>query len=53
MKFNITSRDFKFFIIGLLAAFIFETIYDWEENVESFKKGYIEGNQDYDNSGEK
>lgn len=40
MKLNITSRDIKFFILGILGAFIFITIYDWEENVESFKKGY-------------
>jgi hypothetical protein len=43
MKFNITSRDIKFFILGILGAFIFITIYDWEENVESFKKGYEDG----------
>ena len=40
MRFNITSRDFKFFILGIFAAFIFSVIYDWEGNMESFKKGY-------------
>lgn len=43
MKFNITGRDFKFFILGVFAAFIFSVIYDWEDNVESFKKGYEDG----------
>ncbi len=47
MKFNPSRRDFKFFFLGFLAAFIFITIYDWEDNVESFKKGYIEGRRDY------
>ncbi|WP_157893332.1 hypothetical protein [Salegentibacter sediminis] len=53
MKFKLTSRDFKFFILGLLAAFAFSTIYNWEENVESFKKGYADGRQDYELSREK
>ena len=53
MKFNITRRDLKFFFFGLLAAFIFVTVYDWEENVESFKKGYSEGLQDDRDSREK
>ncbi len=43
MKLNIKSRDIKFFILGILGAFIFITIYDWEDNVESFKKGYEAG----------
>ncbi|MGM0934685.1 MAG: hypothetical protein ACQEWD_14710 [Bacteroidota bacterium] len=53
MKVSITSRDLKFFMLGILATFIFITIYDWEENVESFKKGYLEGRQDYSESQEK
>ena len=43
MRFNITRRDIKFFILGILATFIVITIYDWEENVEAFKKGYEDG----------
>lgn len=45
MKFKITRRDFKFFIIGIFSAFVFVTIYDWDENVESFKKGFNNGIQ--------
>lgn len=45
MKFNITSRDIKFFILGILASFIFTTIYDWDDNVEAFKKGFEDGRQ--------
>lgn len=47
MKFNITRRDFKFFILGILAAFTFSVIYDWEDNVASFKKGYEDGRGGY------
>ncbi len=52
MKINITSRDIKFFILGILGAFIFATIYDWEENVESFKKGFEDsrGGEEYGKS---
>jgi len=40
MKINITSRDFKFFMIGVFAMLIFVIIYDWDE----FEKGF---NGDY------
>lgn len=53
MIISITRRDLKFFILGILATFILITIYDWEENVESFKKGYHDGRQDYSESQEK
>ena len=43
MKFNITRRDFKFFILGVFAAFIFSVVYDWEDNVKAFKNGYEDG----------
>lgn len=45
MKFNIKTRDVKFFILGILAAFIFATIYDWDDTVKSFEEGYENGRQ--------
>lgn len=39
MKINITSRDLKFFMIGVFAMFIFVIIYDWDD----FEKG-LRGN---------
>ena len=39
MKVKFTSRDFKFFILGSLAAFVFVIIYDWEEFEKGFKGG--------------
>ncbi|MDT0650557.1 hypothetical protein [Autumnicola edwardsiae] len=45
MKFNIKTRDVKFFALGIIAAFIFATIYDWEDNVKLFKEGYENGKQ--------
>jgi len=38
MNFKITSRDFKFFMIGVFAMFIFVMIYDWDQ-VENGLKG--------------
>lgn len=46
MKLKLTKRDIKFFVLGVVAAFIFATIYNWEENAASFKKGYNEGRAD-------
>ncbi|SDS28691.1 hypothetical protein [Gramella sp. MAR_2010_147] len=31
MNFNLKSRDLKFFILGVLAAFIFVIVYDWDD----------------------
>ncbi len=39
MNIKFTSRDFKFFILGALAAFVFVIIYDWEEFEKGFKGG--------------
>ena len=50
MKTIVTRRDSKFFLLGIFAAFTFAVIYDWEENVESFKKGYSEGREAYGKS---
>ena len=40
MKVNITSRDFKFFILGVFAMLMFVIIYDWDEFEKGFKDGY-------------
>ena len=45
MNCNVKTRDIKFFILGIFAAFIFTTIYDWEDNVKSFKEGFEDGIQ--------
>lgn len=37
MKVNITSRDLKFFTLGVFAMLVFVIIYDWEE----FQKGLM------------
>jgi len=43
MKLNITRRDIKFFFLGILTSFVISVIYDWESNLDSFKKGYEDG----------
>jgi len=42
---KITKRDFKFFILGIICLLIFEAIYDWENTVDSFKRGWHDGAQ--------
>jgi len=37
MKISITSRDIKFFLIGVFAMFIFVLICDWDQ----FEKGLM------------
>ena len=39
MNFKFTNRDLKFFILGLVAAFTFVIIYDWEEFEKGLKGG--------------
>jgi hypothetical protein len=36
MKVNITSRDFKFFMLGVFAMLIFMVINDWENAKAGF-----------------
>ncbi|MEQ9378291.1 MAG: hypothetical protein RIG68_24075 [Imperialibacter sp.] len=40
---KITKRDVKFFLLGLLAMLVIETIYDWEGTKQAFKDGWAHG----------
>lgn len=44
MSIKITSRDIKFFTLGVLAALIFTIIYDWDQ----FERGFM-GEPPHDN----
>ena len=37
MNIKISSRDFKFFLLGIVAMFTFIIIYDWSDFVDGFK----------------
>lgn len=39
---KLTKRDLRIFLLGMLAMFAIECIYDWKDTVASFKKGYNE-----------
>ena len=39
MKRKITKRDIVFFFLGLLAAFVIDIFYNWEESVQTFHDG--------------
>lgn len=40
---KITKRDIKFFFLGILIFFLIESIYDWKNTVDSFKRGWHDG----------
>ncbi len=37
---NITKRDVKIFIFGMLAMLLVEVVYDWAGHVQAFKDGF-------------
>lgn len=39
-KINISKRDFLFFVFGVFAMLIFETIYNWEDAKQGFMDGW-------------
>ena len=42
---NITKRDVKAFLLGVLFLFALDVIFDWKENKEAFWNGYNAVNQ--------
>ena len=40
---NITKRDVKFFILGIISLLIFEIIYDWKRIEQGFNRGWHDG----------
>lgn len=40
---NITKRDVKIFIFGMLAMIAIEIVYDRADHVQSFKRGFSDG----------
>ena len=40
---NITKRDIKVFLIGMLAMLLIEAVYDWDSTIRGFKDGYKSG----------
>lgn len=40
---KVTTRDIKFFFLGVLSLFLIETILGWNDVIKDMKKGYMEG----------
>lgn len=40
---RITKRDVLFFFIGIATFLILDSIYNWEETLEAFRKGNQDG----------
>ncbi len=39
MRPKITSRDIRFFILGIVSFFVIDIIWNWDEAVEAFNRG--------------
>jgi len=37
---KITKRDVAFFFIGIFTMLIIESVWDWDNSVKAFKKGW-------------
>jgi hypothetical protein len=37
---NITKRDVKYFLLGMLAMFLIELALNWQDAVDGFNDGY-------------
>ncbi|WP_339791553.1 hypothetical protein [uncultured Imperialibacter sp.] len=40
---KITKRDVLFFCIGVVAMFVLEVVYDWDDHKKAFDEGYKKG----------
>ena len=45
MKTKITVRDLKFFFLGILIIILIDLVFDWDNNIKSFKKGWNDVNK--------
>jgi len=43
MKTKITSRDIKFFLLGVLFMVALDMAFNWNQSIEAFKRGYNDG----------
>jgi hypothetical protein len=43
MKLNITKRDIKFFFLGVLALFLIDLAWNWDQNWKDMKNGWKDG----------
>lgn len=37
---KITKREVRFFLLGMLAMFLVEVVWDWKDSVAEFKRGF-------------
>jgi hypothetical protein len=43
---KITSREIKFFVLGLLTSLIIDFVWNWSENMQIGKEAFKEGYED-------
>ena len=43
---KITSREIKFFVLGLLTSLIIDFVWNWSENMKEGKEAYEQGQED-------
>lgn len=39
---KITKREVRFFLLGMLAMFLVEAVWDWKDSLAAFKRGFNE-----------
>jgi hypothetical protein len=40
MKLKITKRDLGFFFLGVFVVFFVDLIFNWNDNIAAFKRGF-------------
>lgn len=40
---NIRKRDIKFFVFGLLTAIVIDVVWNWNQSIQDFMRGFNDG----------
>jgi len=43
---KITKRDVLFFFLGVITILLLELVLNWNENIQAFEEGFMEGYQE-------
>ncbi len=43
MKTKLSKRDIIFFLLGLFSMFLIDVIWNWDDHVADFKRGFKDG----------
>jgi len=46
MKIDISKRDIRVFVLGLLTTVVIDFVWNWNQNIQDMKDGFNEGYND-------